>query len=1343
MRGLLFVIAFSSAISPTVGRAQARRAPGPLDAIVCLRFSPKSDEVIGIHANGQFRHWELATGKMTAGLVKAPGQNKILLSPDQKWIVSAGHPGAINLFDAQSGKKLGMLKGHERPITGLAVSPDSSCLASGDESGQVRLWNVASQTTTHVLEVHQKAVFALAFSPDGKRLASGGRDRTVQLWDAEQGTRIKQFEGPAQWAAWAQFSPSGEQLYTAGWSRDLIVWDTARTAYSHTIKLHETPSALELSPDGTRMFVGSCGEELNSPPIPDSTRVEGKGFLWDLEQQSLEYELPGHQARISDACFSRDGTRLATGSDDREIRIWNVADGKLDKIISPRSGAPAKPTAPLARRHPGAILTTAQSADGTKLATAGDDGAVRVWELPSLKELCVLKEQSRGIAWLRLSPDGEVVATAESKGPIRLHNARNAELLHEFPPLENGIHWLDFCSSGKELLVAERPGSITIWSLETGAKLRSFSNPDLSDVCGLIQRGSRAVSQNFLPNAARTFVIWKVETGEVTSTVDAPGDWIPPLLRGLLFSRATDKSNQLLVYDMENDRTLPALNPAESNVPPVVSTDGRYAAIPEYESFTLYDLRTGYFVARIVDEDHRRLRPLAFTPDGQSLVSIQAPGTLMVSSVASLVESNKLAGHSGVVASLAKSHDGRRLATGGDDGRMIVWDAPTGRPLLFCNHHACVRSIEFSADDRWILTTAAGLFRASPGEVCLWEASSGKLSGHLLEETDAAPCAAFSADGQRAFLSDGKGELREWSLADGAFRRSIDSHTANCVAVAASPDGKLLATGYATGLIELSDANTLELVGTLQGHANRVCALGFSANCEFLASADADGVVKVWNVKDRSAREIFSQAGQTFRQLTFSPSGSTLGGSCISGFMALWSLPGGEARVFEQDPRLGPVLAHSFLYQGNDEILYAGTAPPRSFSTNSSSGKWAPYRQPSQSAEDAPLAQLKGHASRVDWLSFTSDGQYLVSRDVERTLKIWKATDWSLARSLASEEKNLALLALSPDGRTLATTVTRLAPKEDPAPQGPNGEPLPPEPPTGIIQLWNLDTGESSHPFEDVVGEVTALSFSADGGLLVTGSRWIPEGTEQTFGHVQLWDMRALRQDENAVDLNAGIEHVAHSPGGKRLVVVATRPDAKLMELSVWDTQSWKRLSKRRFLANWPWKARQLVFSADGRYLAFPTADLVQESAPTGEVVRSRATKFRLTILDLVENREVKESFANTTSMPTDAVFINDGAQLVLDNSDDFLRVWRLSDETLERKLNSPLGSSAIALSPDGRLLIKSGALRLTCWETSTWRSNTKSIGGAPLAFSADSRFLAVVNENRINILPVTELLAP
>ncbi|GAB2570947.1 hypothetical protein Aab01nite_05300 [Paractinoplanes abujensis] len=624
----------------------------------------------------------------------------------------------------------------------------------------------------------------------------------------------------------------------AGWQRRTAV-EAGRTALSRQLAAQ---SGAQLSSDPDTAGTLAVRAYRESPTAEAAAAVHAAAAL------PLRRRLTGHTAPVYAVAVDPAGRLLATGGDDRTVRLWDLATGALRATLT---------------GHDAPVQTLGFSPDGHMVATGGVNGRIRLYDIPSGRAGRTWTDPSLAVTALAFSPDGRTVATGGGDRNVRLWDPVTGRL-RASRAVGGDITTVAISPDGRTLAVGGLPGLAELW---TGAVRRKLAGQPGDVTSAGFSPDGRTVATAGTDSKVR---LWDTGTGRLRSTLAGNTNAV----LGVVFgpdggTLATAGGDGLArVFDAATGRIRTTLTGHSGSVTTVAFTpDGRTLATGSTDhTARLWDVSTGQVRATLTGRTGEGTT-VAFSPDGRLLATGSRDGSARLWDSATGRVRRRLTGHTGAVREAAFSPDGRTLATGSLDGTVRLWDVGSGRTLTTLGTPGEeIFALAYSPDGR---TVATGI-RGRP--IRLYDVSTGQVRQVL--DSEFVYALAFSPDG--TMLAEGHGD-NTWRVWDTSSGRVVSAGTGRFVyTVAFSPDGRTLATAGDDHTVRLWDAPTGRARATLTGHTEAVYDLDFSEDGATLVSGGEDGTVRLWDVAAGQQRSMLPGRTESVDSVALSPDGRTL-----------------------------------------------------------------------------------------------------------------------------------------------------------------------------------------------------------------------------------------------------------------------------------------------------------------------------------------------------------------------------------------------------------------------------------------------------------------------------------
>jgi WD40 repeat protein len=444
-----------------------------------------------------------------------------------------------------------------------------------------------------------------------------------------------------------------------------------------------------------------------------------------------------------------------------------------------------------------------------------------------------------------------------------------------------------------------------------------------------------------------------------------------------------------------------------------------------------------------------------------------------------------------------------------------------------CRHEGEVSGVAVSPDGTLVASVGG-----SSRSVRVWDSNSGREVFRFANRITA-DAVAFSSDGKTLFTAGRDGLLQRWNVADGIrVGQTQEATLSGRRTPVFSADNKWVGIAGQDGSCGVWEVATGKRVCQLPTHKAEIVSLAFSANGKVLAIGGEDDLVRLYSVPaGAEMRRLHTQARWVY-SLAFSPDNKTLAtANAVSG-LQLWDVESGEEVVREE-------CGGCLCFSPNGKQLVAGAAGVLRV-LDSGSGK--------------ELFQLEGHRSTsITALTFSSDGR-LVSGGRDQTVLFWNLKTRKCLSAFPGHQGAVASLAVSPDGRSVAT-----GGRDD-----------------GTLYVWDRQTGKVRHCFPGHEHDVLCIAFSPDGRIVATGDGLYQSG-DKMLKKIRLWDLEKGKLVRTIDAHENGVYCLAFSPDGKQLLS-GGGDDA----LRLWDANTGKAL-RFRPTGNLEGPFVTCAFSLDGR----------------------------------------------------------------------------------------------------------------------------------------------------------------
>lgn len=437
--------------------------------ITQLVYAPDNITLMSSSTDGIYRSWNTETGVGKRIDLKTTYRN-LHFSSDGTRFVSKAQDKTV-LWDAATRKELAILASEQNNVSNsVAFSQNGDVLiCSLENSPEIQIWDTCTgRQRTTILTDTDGHFFPTALSANGRILAAQENrlKGSIQLWETMGGNKVSTLPINAN-VNTLRFSPDGQTLAMMGRELDKDPRGLGQVILLWNISTGKMTGTIPylsvLGRSQQSAFVASSRDGMLACGIGDS-----KIWLFNGNTGKYRASLIGHSAAINDIAFSTDGKMLASASNDGTVRLWstqtNLHLGTLEEQPDPANGGRQ-------------VNTIAFSGDGLTLASVYsfrdmNTHGVQLWNIKSKRYDSILEDHPYGVSALVFSPDGETLVSSGSKGDstIDLWDTRTKKLKTTYIGHTSRVTALAFSPDGKFLASGggNSDGTVQLWNTKTG-----------------------------------------------------------------------------------------------------------------------------------------------------------------------------------------------------------------------------------------------------------------------------------------------------------------------------------------------------------------------------------------------------------------------------------------------------------------------------------------------------------------------------------------------------------------------------------------------------------------------------------------------------------------------------------------------------------------------------------------------------------------------------------------------------------------------------------------------------------------------------------------------------------
>ncbi|MCE9533392.1 MAG: hypothetical protein K8T89_20045 [Planctomycetes bacterium] len=1180
-----------------------RALPSHTDAVTALGMSADGATVLSAGADKMVKQSTYATGALVKDFPGAGvAMNTVISTPTPPSIVGGGSDGKLHVWTTADAKLVAQIPAHVGGVTGSVLHPSQPILATVGADGNLKTWAwpVAGTRTYPTPDKTN----ALAMIGDGKRFYTAGADKIVRSGLLATGALDRQFTGHTAPVTAIAVSPDNNVLVSAGADDTIRFWNTTNSMQTAQISGH----------------VGGINSLALAGTLLVSAGEDGTVKLWQLPVVAVKPF--AHPDAVNGMVLSSDGNRLLTIGNDKQVRLWNITSGQIE------------------RNHPagaGAISAAAVGPDNVTLAVAGADKSLTTWNAgKEVKKFPPLPSAASAVAF---SPTKPEIAVALADNSIRLLNSADTKEIKNIPGHTGAISAIVYSPKGDLFLSASADKSIRLWSAADGAAKGAYTHSGPISALAIAKDGTRIAAGG----TDKSIGIWTLADGKPATPIVTPAE-----IRGLSFSpdglkiAAAGSDGKVRIYGIDG-KLQEIFNHDGPATGVAFLPDGKRVFSSSADKTAR--LWTSSFIAQGTQVGP--VRQVLISPRVDQVFSVGDDKNLHIWDAKTAKEVKSIPAHTGPVLGLGLSTDVTKVVTVSADKTAKVWTLADAKAVATIALTGVPQAVALTPN----AAKVAIAFADPANKVRLYETVGGKELQALAEPTAPVRSLTFLID-NRTLVS--AGDDKQISVLDAAATSVHQIHAGGAVGVVYHPTGTQTITAGKDKTVRLWDLTAGKEVKALGTLADPINALAVSRDTT-LVGAGGGKIVKIWQIADGKAIATLNHPAEV-STLSFNADKTRVVTGATDNLARVWEVATG---------RLMQTYSHGAAVKG---ALFHPTLP---FVVTASADKTVAV-QPQTFTRQIEASKMPLRAMAV-----TTAGTQIITAGDDKNAKMWNATTGAEEKNFPGAEGPIYAVAVNKTTQLIATAgadkTIRLYTYADtkllgsiPAGAVVRGLAFHPTLPILVsvadnqaVTAWNIATvpamplpPEFGKPIQEFVHPQIAagLVFQDPTGALYTA------GGDK---NIKQWRIASDSAVRNLVHPNL-VDCVAFDPTGKMLATGCHDGILRIFDIEKNLQPPIKSINAHTLPQ--PNQIYSVLWSNDGKQLLTASYDksLKLWDYATGNMVR----EFK----PYTEKTFVKGHHDQVFC----AAFTKDGKFLASGGSDKMIKLWNVADGSVVREFENP-----------------------------------------------------------------------